>query len=1130
MFNHHLKSSLFGALALTGGLLAAKADYPSEVLADGPLAYYRLNENVTTPTFDVATNAGSVGALGNGTYASTTHGAAGAIVAQPGNTAVTFPGAGSLSVPYQAALNVAGPFTFEFWAKPVAAASSCPASSIKLGNSGWLFYNSTLVAGQWSFRTINGASANQNTSGGTVTPGVWQHVVGVWDGAANILYVNGVQVATTATASFLPNSDPALPLTVGVRSDNGFQSNGSFDEAAYYNTALSPAQILAHYQNGTNTAPATPYHTLIAADGAVGYWRMSEPTPAYPVAANTGTLGAAANANYQGGVINDASGPSSPAFPGFGASNPSGSFNGTNGFVGSPLGLLNNRAKFTVLGWVKRGAVHSTRGGYFGQNDLLEFGDAAGGVSIEAWVDAAGGNLVVPYPWADDTWGFIALTADGTTARLFLDGAEAATLSANVTSYGTNGFKFNIGGGGIFNGSGDYYNGNIDEVAMYDKALTAGRVLSLYMTATGSVAAPFMVSDPPTLTPAGTIYATTPFSLTAEVAGALPLFYQWRTNGVAIPGATATTYSKSSASTSDSASYDLVVTNAFGAVTSSVVTVTIDPAIPPSVDSQPVSRLIYPGGNARFTVAASGTLPITYQWKHAGTNLPGATNATLVVPDCGAEQTGSYQVGVTNVAGGVLSSSVTLSLTTPTAGTYEALVVGMDPVAYWRLGETSGTTAYDYAGNYDGTYNSVTLGAPGAISGDGNASGSFDGASSFVGSEPVLNGMIRFSLAGWVRRGGLQLPRTGLFGQNDSVEFGYINDQTIEAWDGAIGGGIDVANPFADSTWGFVVVTSDGTNLTIYANGRSVGTRTARTTSVTNSFGFNIGGGGIFDSVAANGNWFLGDLDEVAVFGRALTGQEICALYLKGTGFAGKFEPSISLINGTGAQTLTNVDFSVNDGGFIADTPSGQPETAWAYGTNWWSPGQSTAFGGDNVGYLLSPTNTVTKAGVVRLTFTHRYSFEIDFDGGTVEVSVNGGPFVYVPGANFDQNGYNGTAPNPAPSLAGRAGFIGNSAGHPGFITSSCLLAGVNPGDTINVRFVAAYDNNTTGDLTPSGWQVANFLLTEGIGNAANVSCPCGSLQRKQGDVVASSWVDLNTGAVVISTTQTNQQYFRIKP
>jgi hypothetical protein len=377
-----------------------------------------------------------------------------------------------------------------------------------------------------------------------------------------------------------------------------------------------------------------------------------------------------------------------------------------------------------------------------------------------------------------------------------------------------------------------------------------------------------------------------------------------------------------------------------------------------------------------------------------------------------------------------------------------------------------------------------------------------------------------------VRRGGLQASRTGLFGQNDSMEFGYINDQTIEAWDAAVGDGIDLANPFADNTWGFLVVINNGTNMSIYADGKLLGTRSGRNTSVTNAFNFNIGGGGIFDGT---GNYFLGDLDEVAVFDRALSVQEICSLYRKGIGAVGANEPTISLISGTGAQNLTNVDFSISDGGFAADTPGGQPETAWSYGTNWWSPGQATAFGNDNVSYLISPTNTISKTGVLRLTFTHRYSFEIGYDGGAVEVSVNGGPYTYVPAAQFDQNGYNGTVPG-APSLAGKQGFVGNSAGHPAFITSSCLLAGVNAGDTVNVRFVADYDNNTTGNLTPSGWQIGSAALSEGAGGVVRVACPCGDLQRKQGDLGSSPWVDLGTGAALISTTPTNQQYFRIKP
>jgi hypothetical protein len=91
-----------------------------------------------------------------------------------------------------------------------------------------------------------------------------------------------------------------------------------------------------------------------------------------------------------------------------------------------------------------------------------------------------------------------------------------------------------------------------------------------------------MVSDPPTVSPAGTIYTTTPLSITPDVAGFLPMHYQWRLNGVPLPGATSYIYSKSSAATSDVGTYDVIITNSFGSVTSLVATVAIDPAVPPT--------------------------------------------------------------------------------------------------------------------------------------------------------------------------------------------------------------------------------------------------------------------------------------------------------------------------------------------------------------------------------------------------------------------------------------------------------------------------------------------------------------------------------------------------------------------
>ncbi len=1087
------------ALALISN---ARADYPSEVLADGPLAYYRLNENVTTPTFDVATNAGSLGALGNGTYASTTHGAAGAIVAQPGNTAVTFPGAGSLSVPYQAALNVAGPFTFEFWAKPVAAASACPASSIRLGNSGWLFYNSTLVAGQWSFRTINSASANQNTSGGTVTPGVWQHVVGVWDGTANILYVNGVQVATTPTATFLPNSDPTLPLTVGARSDNGFQDNGTFDEAAYYATALTPAQILAHYQNGTNAAPATPYHTLIAADGAVGYWRMSEPTPAYPVAANAGTLGAAANANYQGGVINDASGPSSPAFPGFGASNPSGSFDGNSGFVDSPLGLLNNRAKFTVMGWVKRGAVHSTRGGYFGQNDLLEFGDAAAGVNIEAWVDAAGGNLVVPYPWADDAWGFITLTADGTTARLYLDGAEAATLPAAVASYGTNGFKFNIGGGGIFNASGDFFNGNIDEVAMFDKALTAGRVLSLYLTATGSVAAPFMVTDPPTQTPAGTVYATTAFSLTADVAGALPMSLQWQHEGTNVPGATSATFSKASAALSDAGNYVLWATNASGFTNSLTVTVTVDPAVPVSILAQPESRTVFTGGTANFTVIADGTAPFTYQWKKGGVNLTGQTNQTLTLTNVSAADAATYTVGVTNVTGGLVSAGAALTVPTPAAGSYVEAVMTNGPINYWRLGETAGTTAFDSYGGLDGMYtNGVTLGVAGGLPfGGANTAVDFDG----LGGQIVLNGSgipAPWTAVFWVKRTDPVQPSAALI---DDRIAPVSSSLRLESWQNTGTAGFvryGVSDYFYTDTapsgeWIQMVFVGRTNGTDLYING---------TLRESNPNSIPLPRRKIAASTSAD--YLKGTLDEISLYSKALSDTAIANLYAAGQ--YGNTTPPLVTANPASATAVVGNTVTFK-GGIAGTVPIA---FQWKKdGVN--IPGATSAdltltdvFFTDAASYALFGTNNLGYTNTTAATLTvlpppsyanqtNNLVLHLKFDGDYLDTSGR---------AN------NASAPGTAP------GFVGGKLG-------SAVNLNTSPG----VNYLTVADNN--GDLlfgASDSFTVALWVKYTGafndvpiIGNAINSTYQPGWVLTEDGG--RFEWTAVSGASVIadpVSTT-----------
>lgn len=84
--------------------------------------------------------------------------------------------------------------------------------------------------------------------------------------------------------------------------------------------------------------------------------------------------------------------------------------------------------------------------------------------------------------------------------------------------------------------------------------------------------------------------------------------------------------------------------------------------VPPFITSQPASRTNYVGENAIFTASAGGTGPLAYQWQFNSTNLPNATNATLVISNCQSSDAGPYQLIVTNASGATNSIVATLTL------------------------------------------------------------------------------------------------------------------------------------------------------------------------------------------------------------------------------------------------------------------------------------------------------------------------------------------------------------------------------------------------------------------------------------------------------------------------------------
>ncbi len=235
-------------------------------------------------------------------------------------------------------------------------------------------------------------------------------------------------------------------------------------------------------------------------------------------------------------------------------------------------------------------------------------------------------------------------------------------------------------------------------------------------------------------------------------------------------------------------------------------------------------------------------------------------------------------------------------------------------IGYWNFDDRMTTTAdQSLAGNH-GTLNGgagFVLGHSGRAN---DAAVRFDGVDDSVTTEVSLfNGLEAYTMSGWVRFDAAQAARTGLFGQNDSVEFGMISAETLQHWV-PVGGALDL--PFSAENWTHIAITADADGRTLYANGEAVGTAASNLPSAESAFFFNIGGAGIFDT---EGNYFQGDIDDVAVWPRALIADEVVSL-ANGTALPG---PATEPVTPSPPPAISSLSFTEN-GTLLLSLPEGQ--------------------------------------------------------------------------------------------------------------------------------------------------------------------------------------------------------------
>lgn len=328
------------------------------------------------------------------------------------------------------------------------------------------------------FRTLGFAQAGASVCSTTLAQaGKWYHITAIFDSVSQLhkLYVNGRLEGTTSNSyGAIANTNPAGVPVIGAQSDGSQPWPGSIDDFKIYNYARTQAQVAYDYNRGR----------------PIAWWKFDEcqggTANDNTGNGNSGTITITAAGGNTNGV-----GTCSTATSAWG-SGATGKFNGSLFFDGNgdkvtvtaPSSLPIGNQPFTKSAWIKptthaRYTIFQWGTGSANQNNMTGLGAAADGCTV-THVDC-----IIQSFFSDDVeygsgslagaWHQIVVTFTGANLKMYLDGKQVKSTNMGPENVASTNITIGMDGGGS-----QAFNGQIDDVRLYNYALSATQVKQLY--------------------------------------------------------------------------------------------------------------------------------------------------------------------------------------------------------------------------------------------------------------------------------------------------------------------------------------------------------------------------------------------------------------------------------------------------------------------------------------------------------------------------------------------------------------------------------------------------------------------------------------------------------------------------